>query len=310
MTTTLTLLDPTLDYVFKKMFTADTGILVDLINSVLRLSDERQILTADVKNPDILPDHITQKYIILDISAVDDSGRHYDIEMQVRKYESYSKRAVFYVSKLYSGQLESGVDYEELKPAIGIHFLDYYEFPDHEDFRFCFELRDFRYPELRLTDDIALYIFELRKFEKKRKAGLISRDDMGNWGDWLYFFKHACEEGDKAMRTYYKNPAIHKAFNILETLSADEKVRREAEMREKALKNEISELAAAKREGEKEGMKKGMKKGMKEGMKEGREKEKKGNAKNLLKMGVLTLEQIAEATGLSEEDVSEIQKNL
>ncbi len=196
MTTTLTLLDPTLDYVFKKMFTADTGILVDLINSVLRLSDERQILTADVKNPDILPDHITQKYIILDISAVDDSGRHYDIEMQVRKYESYSKR----------------------------------------------------------------------------------------------------------MRTYYKNPAIHKAFNILETLSADEKVRREAEMREKALKNEISELAAAKREG--------MKKGMKEGMKEGREKEKKDNAKNLLKMGVLTLEQIAEATGLSEEDVSEIQKNL
>ncbi len=282
-----TLLDPTLDLVFKKIFTADAGILVDLINSVLRLSDDRQILTAEVKNPDIFPDEIKQKYIILDIHAADESGCQYDIEMQVRKYDFYSKRAFYYLSRLYSGQLESGEDFGELKPVIGIHFLDYYEFPEHEDFRFCFELRDFRYPELRLTDDIALYIFELRKFEKKRKAGLISGDDVS---DWLYFFKHAYEEGDKAMRTHYKNPAIHKAFNILETLSADDQVRRLAEIRERALKNEISELAAARREGRKENA--------------------KSNAANLLKMGVLTLEQIAEATGLSEKDVSGIQKNL
>ncbi len=294
----ITLLDPTLDYVFKKMLIADTEILVDLINSVLKLSNGRHILTADVKNPDILPDHIEQKYIILDISAVDDYGSNYDIEMQVRKYGAYSKRAVFYMSKLYSDQLESGKGYEELKPAIGIHFLDYYEFPDHEDFRFCFELRDLRYPELRLTEDIALYLFELRKFEKKIKAGLISKDDLGNWAEWLYFFKHAQEEGDKAMRTHYKNPAIHKAFNILETLSADVKVRQEAAMREKALRNEISELAAAER------------RGMKKGKKEGSQEKAKSTAENLLKMGVLTLDQIAEATGLSEKDISEIQKNL
>ncbi|MCP4351492.1 MAG: hypothetical protein GY795_39000 [Desulfobacterales bacterium] len=126
--------------------------------------------------------------------------------------------------------------------------------------------RDFRYPKLRLTDDFALYIFELRKFEKKRKAGLISGD---NTGDWLYFFNHACEEGDKSMITHYKNPAIHKAFNILETLSADDEVRRLAEMRERALKNEISELAAAKREGREEG----------------RELEKKDTAKKLIGNG-------------------------
>ncbi|MCP4112416.1 MAG: Rpn family recombination-promoting nuclease/putative transposase [Desulfobacteraceae bacterium] len=106
-----------------------------------------------------------------DISAADDSGCNYDIEMQVRRYESYSKRAVFYMSRLYSGQLESGEDYGELKPAIGIHFLDYYEFPEHEDFRFCFELRDFRYPELRLTDDILHCIYSnfasLKKREKR-----------------------------------------------------------------------------------------------------------------------------------------------
>ncbi|MCP4348605.1 MAG: hypothetical protein GY795_24245 [Desulfobacterales bacterium] len=41
------LLNPKLDLVFKKMFTVDAEILVDLINSVLRLSG-RQIMTADV----------------------------------------------------------------------------------------------------------------------------------------------------------------------------------------------------------------------------------------------------------------------
>lgn len=52
------------------------------------------------------------------------------------------------------------------------------------------------------------------------------------------------------MRTQYKNPAIHKAFNILETISADEEARLRAELREKALKDRASELAAAREEGE------------------------------------------------------------
>ena len=51
------------------------------------------------------------------------------------------------------------------------------------------------------------------------------------------------------MRTQYKNPAIHKAFRVLETLSADEETRLRAELREKALKNAVSELAAAREEG-------------------------------------------------------------
>lgn len=51
------------------------------------------------------------------------------------------------------------------------------------------------------------------------------------------------------MRTQYSNPAIQKAFTVLEKLSADEETRYQAEMRERALKNKVSELAAAKEEG-------------------------------------------------------------
>jgi hypothetical protein len=55
------------------------------------------------------------------------------------------------------------------------------------------------------------------------------------------------------MRTSYKNPAIHKAFDVLETLSADEETRQLARMREDALRNERSELIYA----EKKGLEKG-----------------------------------------------------
>ena len=120
------------------------------------------------------------------------------------------------------------------------------------------------------------------------------------------------------MRAHYKNPLVHRAFDILETLSADAKVRRLAEMRETALRNERASLAEAReegrkegrKEGEEEGIKKGEKKGKKKGKKEGREEQARSTAETLLKMGVLSPEQIAEATGLSQKNISEIQKKL
>lgn len=62
------------DYVFKKLFSQNTEILMDLINCVLNLSKESGIVSVAIKNPDILADEIEKKYIILDIRAVDESG--------------------------------------------------------------------------------------------------------------------------------------------------------------------------------------------------------------------------------------------
>jgi predicted transposase/invertase (TIGR01784 family) len=90
------------------------------------------------------------------------------------------------------------------------------------------------------------------------------------------------------MRTQYKNPAIHQAFNVLETLSADEETRLRVEAREKALKNAASELAAAREDGKKT--------------------KARETAVKLLAMGLLATEQIAEATGLSIEEVQHLEE--
>ena len=81
-------------------------------------------------------------------------------------------------------------------------------------------------------------------------------------------------------------PQIRKALDLLRQMSADESIRLLAEEREKALKDEASALASARREGEQIGLEKGEKKKALEA------------ARSLLKMNLLTFEQIAEVTGL------------
>ncbi len=240
------LLTPKLDFVFKKLFTADTELLIDLLNTVLELPDKRQITAVTVKNPTILAEHITEKYIILDILAVDDRQRQYDIEMQSRKYDAYPQRMLYYLAKLYAGQLDSGKAYDTLLPVIGVHFLNYAQFPKADDFHFHFELRDIHHPAVQLTGDLALYLFELPKLEQIIKTA--------QWGEnmyeWLHFFNHAHEEGEHTMQTHYTNPRIRKAFTVLERLSTDDETRYLAQKRDESLKFEAIGLAAAKQKGE------------------------------------------------------------
>ena len=82
-------------------------------------------------------------------------------------------------------------------------------------------------------------------------------------------------------------------------MSADEKTRHLAEAREKALKNEVSMLGAAKREG--------IEIGKKAGLEAGRYEKARETARNLLAIGVLTMEQIVKVTGLSHKEIQEIQ---
>lgn len=275
------LLKPKNDYVFKKLFSGDNEILIDLINCVLEMPDDLKIDSVEVQNPDILPDEIRKKFIILDVRAVDISGNEYDIEMQVRKYEEYPKRTLYYLCRMYDDQLDKGEDYSMLCPVVGIHFLDYKQFPKHSGFYYRFRLRDTRYPELIFNDDISLHIFELPGIEKN-----ITKHRTDNMMEWLYFFNHAHEQGDKTMREHYNNPAIHKAFDKLEALSANKNIRETAQKREKALKDEAMFLGEARRQVYFK------------------------VARKLLLKGNMSVEEIAEITEMSVEDISKINRNI
>ena len=80
---------------------------------------------------------------------------------------------------------------------------------------------------------------------------------------------------------------VKQAMNRIRVLSADEEARRLAFVRERALRDEVSLLNEAKREGGEEG--------------------REEVARNLIAMNLLTDEQIAAASGLTEVEVKSLR---
>ena len=92
---------------------------------------------------------------------------------------------------------------------------------------------------------------------------------------------------------------VKQAMNRIRVLSADDEARRLAFVRERALRDEVSLLNEAKREGRAEGRE--------EGRAEGREEGREEVARNLIAMNLLTDEQIAAASGLKEVEVKSLR---
>jgi predicted transposase/invertase (TIGR01784 family) len=251
------LLDPTNDYVFKRLFAEAPDLLVALINDLR--PDLPDITAVEVLNPNIEPSELTGKYIILDVLARDADGHCYNVEVQVRRYGVWHKRGLFYLARTLGGQLSAGEDYQELRASVGLHLLDFDLFAATDSQRqqalWRFEMRDESQPQVSLGNILQMNLVELKKADR---LGL----PPGPLRAWITFFKHWQEE--LTMATVAHEP-VKQAMNRIRQLSADEEARRLAFVRERALHDEVSFLNEAKREGVQEGMEKGMEKGIEKG---------------------------------------------
>ena len=239
------LLDPTNDYVFKRLFVEAPELLVALINDLR--PDLPDIASVEILNPNIEPSELTGKYIILDVLARDTDGHCYNVEVQVRRYGVWHKRGLFYLARTLGGQLSAGEDYQELRASVGLHLLDFDLFTATEGERqqavWRFEMRDERQPSVSLGNILQMNLIELNKADR---LGL----SPGPLRAWITFFKHWQEE--LTMATVTHEP-VKQAMNRIRELSADEEARRLAFVRERALHDEVSFLNEAKREGREEG---------------------------------------------------------
>jgi predicted transposase/invertase (TIGR01784 family) len=286
-----TLLNPTNDYVFKRLFGAAPELLVALINDLR--PDLPDIASVEILNPNIEPSDLNGKYIVLDVLARDAEGHCYNIEVQVRRYRAWNRRGLFYLARTLSGQLQVGEDYQELRASIGLHLLDFDLFTANKaecgQAIWRFEMRDETQPQVTLGNHLQLNLIELNKADRLGLPASPLRT-------WITFFKHWQEEF--TMNAITHEPVIN-AMNRLRALSADEKARYLAFVRERALHDEVSFLNEAKREG--------FEQGREEGREEGREKGREEVARNLLMMNLLTDAQIATAAGLSEAAVKALR---
>ncbi|MGB5734843.1 MAG: Rpn family recombination-promoting nuclease/putative transposase [Thiohalocapsa sp.] len=286
------LLDPTNDYVFKRLFVDAPELLVALINDLR--PDLPDIASVEILNPNIEPGELTGKYIILDVLARDGEGHCYNIEVQVRRYGAWHKRGLFYLARTLGGQLNAGEDYGELRASVGLHLLDFDLFTATEAQRrqavWRFEMRDECQPSVSLGNILQMNLVELSKADRLGGPPSPLRA-------WITFFKHWQEE--LTMATVAHEP-VKQAMNRIRQLSADDEARRLAFVRERALHDEVSLLNDAKREG----LEQGLEQGIEQGLEKGREEV----ARNLIAMNVLTNAQIATASGLTEGDVQALRE--
>ncbi|MBK1618594.1 hypothetical protein CKO42_09110 [Lamprobacter modestohalophilus] len=297
-----TLLNPTNDYVFKRLFVEAPELLVALINDLR--PDLPDIASVEILNPNIEPSDLTGKYIILDVLARDTQGHCYNVEVQVRRYGAWHKRGLFYLARTLGGQLSVGEDYQELRASVGLHLLDFDLFTASEQERqqalWRFEMRDEQQPSVTLGNILQMNLIELSKADRLGLA-------PGPLRAWVTFFKHWQEE--LTMATVAHEP-VQQAMNRIRELSADEEARRLAFVRERALHDEVSFLNEARREGREEGRQEGMQKGREEGREAGREAGREEVAQNLIALKLLADEQIAAASGLSEAEVKALHERL
>jgi len=268
------LLDPKLDLVFKRLFAESPDLLMDLINSV-RIS-EPPIVTLEILNPQVTPEDITKKLVVLDILARDASGQMLNVEMQTRQHAGLPSRMVFYLARLLGRQLEAGEDYHQVQPVIGITLMDFDLFPETEQAVWDFELRDRRHPDITLDRSLQLHLVEMPKADRHPTQ---THPALANWVTW---FKHWQE--DTIMHQIH-HPAIQKAHQHLHALSGDEQAWIQALQRERTLSLEATVKGALERaEREKaEAQARGLAEGRAEGRAEGQMEGQAGLLRHLLR---------------------------
>lgn len=257
--------DPKVDYAFKHVFGREQSkpALMSLLDAVLQPAAGHRITSLDLLNPFNDKEALDDKLSILDIKARDQSGRQFNVEMQMLAYGAFRQRALYYWSRLHQGQLQEGMDYFVLRPTVAICFMDMPLFPELADYHLVFELRERRHQAL-FTDQLALHILELPKFNK-------AVDELATPLDrWLFFLRHAQDLDADAPPAPLDVSEVRWALGDLVMITQSEPDRERYEARLKMQRDIYTALAEAREEGRDEGRAEGRQEGRAEGRQEGR----------------------------------------
>ena len=213
-------LDPKNDVAFKKIFGDEhhKNLTISFLNSVLNLSDNREIIDITFHETAKLPDRIKGKKTYFDIYCVDKGKNHYIIEMQSLNEFNFVERSEFYIARALMLQLDKGKNYQILLPVVFVGIVNYSLFDelgknDHmvhknQDVMSHYSMRNDVTGEPLKKSRQALHYIELSKFHK-------TLDQLETLTDkWFYFLKNA--------KTLERIPTtlqdLKEAFNILDAL--------------------------------------------------------------------------------------------
>ncbi len=259
------------DIIFKIVFGSESSrpVLRALLNALLSLSGSERIVDLEMLNPHLDKSFVMDKGPILDVKARDGQGRLYNIEVQVAAEADYKDRAVYYLTRMFAGQLEQGDPYSRLARTIGISLCDFNLFPEPEPLHSTFRLYDQEHGR-ELTDILELHFIELAKF--RRDKPLVQMTPFEKWLHVLKFGElYQAAEGPDP-EALIEEEGVEMALDAMRKACASDEVREMIEMRMKAKRDEASRMERVLREGLEKGLEEGLERGLEEGLERGLEK--------------------------------------
>ena len=279
-------INPFTDIGFKRIFGQEISkpLIIDFLNSLL-LGEERitNITFLDKEQPALFED---DRSLIYDIYCQTEKGENIIVEMQNKSQPYFKNRSIYYVCEAIARQGERGTDWKYNIDAVYlVAFLNFCPMDFDKKFRSDIGLADKGNNKL-FSDKMRMTFMQLPLFTKE------ADECDTDFDKWIYVLKN--------METLTRLPWAAKSsvFKRLEqiadvaSLSRQERMKYDVGLRK--YRDTLSVLEGAKQDG------------LAEGRAEGRAEEKKTIARNLLAMG-LTIEQVAQGSGLPIEEVKSLQ---
>ena len=251
--TTQQLLKPKNDIVFQSLFTKNNAKITKAFVEALI---GRKVKNIEINNEkELQREKPEDKLGILDLQLDLDNKEKLDVEVQLIERHNLAERLLYYFSRMYGETVKRSENYIKAQKVMLIAIVDYKVdiTKEIEEFETQWKLRETKNPQLVLTDKEEIVILEL---EKVRKAYEKYKDDKK--AQWMLFLDDPNTEEVKEIMK--KNKDIEEAVVTVHEMSEDEKLRRLAELREKAIMDE----KAIRRAGYKRGLEAGRKDGMEE----------------------------------------------
>lgn len=290
--------NPMIDVAFKYIFGIEKNkhLLKGLLENVFK----KEIAEITYDKTEQIGESLDARNAYFDVLCKGKNGEEFIVECQLREQDFFAERAIFYVSRTISNQAPKGDWDYGFKP---VYFLGLMNFPMPENggtssgYVHRYSVKNDDTDEI-LTDRVRLVFMEVGPFDK-------SYEECESFEEkFLYYMKNLpnfAERPDTHQEEYFDEllqTAEYLAMDM-ETQAMYEK--RLKEMRDiKNVEDHFRRVTLA------EGLEKGLAEGRVKGRAEGQASKAREIAGKLLSIG-LQLEQIAEVTGLSLEEISALK---
>ena len=210
------------DYMFRAVLQSNNKVLCGLIRSLLHLNEEIP-LKAVITNPIVLGEAIESKEFRLDVNVTINDSSLLNLEMQVANQLNWQNRSISYLCRSFD-QINHGVDYSDVNPAIHIGFLDYTLFPEIPEFYAKYKLLNLENHHI-YSDNFDLRVVDLTQIHLATKEDKQYQIDY-----WASLFKSRTWEEIKMIAK--KNEYMEEASKTIFQLSVDEQIRKRCRDRE------------------------------------------------------------------------------